>query len=246
MTIPSNQSKDSFCTLKRVTVVLVLLGAVAFAIAVLDAVRARIDQREQESNVSPQALRCAAGIPRVLFRVTRVIDGDTIEVARPPAQPVRVRLLCIDAAEAGTPGASEATAFLTERINGRWVWMEEDPQNDDKDRYGRLLRYVFIDDSMVNLELIRAGHSAYVTKWGISTFYDSMFKGAEVVAEPMPGSMAARQQAERPPPSKEPSVTNVTVYVTRTGAKYHRSGCQYLRQSCIPMELQSAKKRYSP
>jgi hypothetical protein len=32
-----------------------------------------------------------------------------------------------------------------------------------------------------------------------------------------------------------------TVYVTKTGSKYHRSGCQYLRQSQIAISLSSAK-----
>ena len=38
----------------------------------------------------------------------------------------------------------------------------------------------------------------------------------------------------------------VVVYVTRTGQKYHRGGCQYLRQSSIPMTLTQARTRYSP
>lgn len=37
-----------------------------------------------------------------------------------------------------------------------------------------------------------------------------------------------------------------TVYVTRTGAKYHRSGCQYLRRSRIPIALKEAKQSYGP
>lgn len=37
-----------------------------------------------------------------------------------------------------------------------------------------------------------------------------------------------------------------TVYVTETGAKYHRSGCQYLRKSKIPISLNEAKKSYDP
>jgi micrococcal nuclease len=37
-----------------------------------------------------------------------------------------------------------------------------------------------------------------------------------------------------------------TVYVTRTGAKYHRAGCRYLRRSSIPMSLSEAKLYYSP
>ena len=38
----------------------------------------------------------------------------------------------------------------------------------------------------------------------------------------------------------------VTVYVTRTGTKYHVLGCRYLRQSKIAMELSEARKRFDP
>ena len=42
-----------------------------------------------------------------------------------------------------------------------------------------------------------------------------------------------------------PDIT--TVYVTRTGAKYHRPGCQYLSKSCSPLSLEEAKARgYEP
>ena len=42
-----------------------------------------------------------------------------------------------------------------------------------------------------------------------------------------------------------PDIT--TVYVTRTGEKYHRPGCQYLSKSCIPLDLSLAKSRgYTP
>ncbi len=47
-------------------------------------------------------------------------------------------------------------------------------------------------------------------------------------------------------PEIEPQVQpqSVTVYVTRTGEKYHRDGCRYLRQSKIPMTLDNARARY--
>jgi len=35
----------------------------------------------------------------------------------------------------------------------------------------------------------------------------------------------------------------VTVYVTRTGKKYHRAGCRYLKKGCIPLTLKDAKIR---
>ena len=37
-----------------------------------------------------------------------------------------------------------------------------------------------------------------------------------------------------------------TVYVTRTGSKYHKAGCRYLSKSAIPMKLKDAAARYAP
>jgi hypothetical protein len=38
----------------------------------------------------------------------------------------------------------------------------------------------------------------------------------------------------------------ITVYITRTGEKYHRDGCRYLSRSRIPMPLKEAAKRFEP
>lgn len=37
-----------------------------------------------------------------------------------------------------------------------------------------------------------------------------------------------------------------TVYITRTGEKYHRNGCRYLSKSQIPISLSDAQKNYTP
>lgn len=50
----------------------------------------------------------------------------------------------------------------------------------------------------------------------------------------------AYAQAEQTDPAK------ITVYVTKTGAKYHRDGCRYLSKSKIPMSLKDAAKKYEP
>ena len=62
-------------------------------------------------------------------------------------------------------------------------------------------------------------------------------RGASTVPTPAP----SEQLRSRSAPVDEQSVT---VYVTRTGSKYHRGSCRYLRQSKIPMSLQSAKRSY--
>lgn len=38
-----------------------------------------------------------------------------------------------------------------------------------------------------------------------------------------------------------------TVYITKTGKKYHAAGCRYLNQSCIPVDLDELNtKKYTP
>ena len=47
-------------------------------------------------------------------------------------------------------------------------------------------------------------------------------------------------------PAVRAPTEGAVVYVTRTGEKYHRAGCRYLRQSAIPLALTQARTRYSP
>ena len=44
----------------------------------------------------------------------------------------------------------------------------------------------------------------------------------------------------------KPPVLGQTVYVTKTGNRYHKRGCQYLSQSQIPISLTDARKKYTP
>jgi len=86
--------------------------------------------------------------------VVRVIDGDTIELASGE----RVRYLGIDTPETfGTEecGGVEATALNRELVEGKKVTLLQGPE--DEDRFGRLLRYVFVDGTFVNAELVWQG-----------------------------------------------------------------------------------------
>lgn len=89
--------------------------------------------------------------------VASITDGDTLRVEIGGAN-APVRLLELDTPEtAGACGASEATAALARLAPvGSRVWLEADVE--DRDRYGRLLRYLWRDDgTMVNDALVRQG-----------------------------------------------------------------------------------------
>jgi len=47
-------------------------------------------------------------------------------------------------------------------------------------------------------------------------------------------------------PATESEEKEIIVYITNSGAKYHRSNCQHLSKSKIPIDLESAKEKYSP
>lgn len=88
------------------------------------------------------------------FRVVWVADGDTLEVEI-DGREERVRLIGIDAPERGACFAAEATTALRELVEGEEVALESDTS--DRDRYERLLRYVHVDGTHVNAELVRDG-----------------------------------------------------------------------------------------
>ena len=113
------------------------------------------------------------------YLVTRVVDGDTIEVEM-DAEKVKVRLLCIDTPERGQDGFDEATVALKALIGdaGR-VQLVYDPKHDKVDFFGRELCYVIADGVNTNVEMVRLGHTKYWTKYGKSSLYEAEFLAAE-------------------------------------------------------------------
>ena len=85
------------------------------------------------------------------FAVASVIDGDTIKLETGQ----KVRLIGINTPESGHPYYSEATEKLKALIGDSKVTLKSDEE--DKDQYGRLLRYVYVNDTFVNLEIVKAG-----------------------------------------------------------------------------------------
>ena len=88
---------------------------------------------------------------RTLATVTRVIDGDTIEVDI-GGTPYRVRYIGIDTPERGQYGYEKATQANAQLVSGKVVELEKDISETDK--YGRLLRYVWVEEGMVNAILV--------------------------------------------------------------------------------------------
>jgi micrococcal nuclease len=96
--------------------------------------------------------------------VTRVVDGDTIEVTGGR----KVRYIGVDTPETKHPSkgkepyGEEATSRNKALVDGRKVLLVKDVS--ETDRYDRLLRYIFLEDgTFVNLKLVEDGYARVST-----------------------------------------------------------------------------------
>ncbi|MDF3284991.1 thermonuclease family protein [Gordonia sp. N1V] len=122
------------------------------------------------------------------FPVVHVSDGDTILVRRHSAV-VSVRLIGVDTPETKRPNTPvqcfgpQASAFTTRTVSGRSVWLESDPVAGARDRYGRTLAYVWLEDgSLLDLELIEQGFGRQYDYHDQPYTYRRQFQAAEAGA----------------------------------------------------------------
>jgi micrococcal nuclease len=102
-----------------------------------------------------------------LYSVSRFIDGDTIEVNM-NGHPEKVRFIGVDTPETHKPNTPvqcygpAAAAFTKRTIARNSVRLVSDPLSTDRDRYDRLLRYVYLPDgTLLNQKLIQDGYGFY-------------------------------------------------------------------------------------
>lgn len=125
------------------------------------------------------------GLPAA--QVVEIIDGDTADV-QVDGEVVLLRLIGIDTPESVHPSrpvecfGREAAAKAWELLSGQTVFLEGDPTQDERDRYGRLLRYVWLPDGrMFNYEMIAQGY-AFEYTFRVPYIYQAQFRQAERVS----------------------------------------------------------------
>jgi micrococcal nuclease len=116
--------------------------------------------------------------PSDTISVVRVIDGDTIVINGGD----HVRYIGIDSPETDEFYYSEASQLNADLVAGKQVRLESDVT--DKDKYGRLLRYVYVGDIFVNAEMVRQGcawSTAYPPDVKYQVYLEAMEKEAREV-----------------------------------------------------------------
>jgi micrococcal nuclease len=123
-------------------------------------------------------LLCGCAAPADTVKVVEVIDGDTITIEGS----YRVRYIGIDTPEVYPVAEDfgiEAWEANRDLVEGKEVRLERDVS--ETDRYGRLLRYVYVDGIFVNAELLRLG-LAEAKAYPPDTKYQDYFEELEAEA----------------------------------------------------------------
>ena len=120
---------------------------------------------------APKAIEVAAKetLPTT-WRLNSVIDGDTAIILCGSALQLkedRVRLLRIDTPEKGEEDYRVARDVLEQLLTGQEFTLAfEAPDQEERDKFNRLLAYIFVDGVNINIEMVRQGQSRFWKKYG--------------------------------------------------------------------------------
>lgn len=171
------------------------------------------------------------------YLVTRVIDGDTIEIEGGQ----RVRYIGIDTPETVDPRKAvqcfgqEASSKNKELIAGKQVKLEKDVS--ETDRYGRLLRYVWVGDIFVNDFLVRQGY-AHASSYPPDVKYQQQFTQAQQEAinnnKGLWSSCGSTTSSTSTSQTSQSGSCDIKGNISSSDEKiYHVQGCQSYNKTVI-------------
>ena len=145
-------------------------------------VKEAVPEQEPIQSSTLQESSIATKTDDYTIKVINVIDGDTIKLSSGES----VRLTGINAAETGEKCYQEAKDYLKQLAENKEVTFETDVDN--KDQYNRLLRYIFVDGTNINVEIVKQG-LAHVYIVGSNTKYKLELENAENIAKTNKGCL---------------------------------------------------------
>lgn len=120
--------------------------------------------------------------------VSRVVDGDTIEIIMPDGETESVRLLLIDTPESVHPDmpeqpyGEESSKYAEEKLpEGKEIELEYDGPK--RGTYDRLLAYIWVDGENFNQKMLEKGYARYAYEYDPPYKYQDEFQKEESEAE---------------------------------------------------------------
>ncbi|MCA9304318.1 MAG: thermonuclease family protein [Phycisphaerales bacterium] len=206
-----------------------------------------------------------------LCRVVGVVDGDTVLLDF-DGTATRFELLAINAPEyierdpSPRAHARESWFALKSLVGGEWVYVHRDPAVLE-DAAGRATGFLFRSPDMllVNLEMVRQGHAEHQPKRSVM-FADSLswWQRHAVEAEkgiwgdepgvlvdpapevPVPEPMPELLPVPKVVPTAIAPTPERTVFLTKSGSKYHTKDCRYYSPGCTEVPISEARKEHEP
>ena len=167
------------------------------------------------------------------LKVSSIYDGDTFTLSSGE----RVRLLQIDTPELSPKECYgiEAKALLVKLLSGKGeLKLKKDPNLDEVDRYGRILRYVFIGKKNINLELVKQGAAApYFYKSERGLYSSKLLRAAEKAKLKRTGLWKSCPGAGLSP--NQAISTNIRTPVPSKAAISPQGKCDPNYAACVPL-----------
>ena len=164
-------------------------------------------------------------------KVRNVYDGDTVTLT----DERRVRFLGIDTPEIKEKQAfsQEAKAYTKERCHQNDIWLSFEPNGEQTDHYGRLLAFVWVEESggylCVNEGIVAAGLASVYTP------------NKDTKLHNWDKLVALQSQARVGKKGLWSSFEDYTVVKTSHGAAYHRRSCEHVVKSYHLTELKASE-----
>lgn len=171
--------------------------------------------------------------------VTRVIDGDTIEVSI-SGKLYTVRYIGMNTPETVDPNrlvepyGIEASNMNKELVGGKIVILEKDVS--ETDRYGRLLRYVYVGNLFINAELVRLGY-AQIATYPPDVKYQDLFLQLQVEAREANRGLwgvGPTTPAQSPSPAPVPGSSVLSLQIVSVTSPVSSGGTATLIAQTLP------------
>ena len=219
----SNMLKKILCVVGGFTLLLVVLGALADSeeqsVSVSSDRDMKVMASRAETHTEEPEVADSEVLKRKYYAVIKVVDGDTLAVDM-DGMIETIRLIGINTPETVDPRKTvecfgvEASKKAKELLSGKRVRIEKDPTQGERDKYGRLLAYVYLENGLFFNKYMVAEGYAYEYTYNMPYTYQSEFKAAQASAEANKKGLWASdvcenyQNAPAPPPQLPPSAVS--------------------------------------
>jgi micrococcal nuclease len=176
-------------------------------------------------------------------KVTRVIDGDTLK-ASIDGREATIRVIGIDTPESTTKiecYGQESSSKSKELLQGKWIQIERDSSQDNKDKYGRLLRFVWLGNATdFGKQMINEGYAfeyTYNKPYKYQSEYKSSEASTKVSKRGLWASDTCSGQRAKPVPTQSspaPITAEVRSTVASPPASSPSSNCDPNYSPCVP------------